>query len=1115
MNGGGPFGRFSATNGGTRAALAEVEAHEGTMSSALLVSLIDHMAEEGPLDEGILGKIVSRSRAGDCLPSVRAAEGMLKAGDPDAAGRLLLMSERSGETARRSAVRARILLVQGDAEGAGAAALQALASDGSCDAAYEVLAATDPDGGWPQRHNIRRVLDGADPCNPPGEGSMQELYGIYYEWFRGSREAASAMLARSPSYKAGDRDFILASARMSVDEMDWHSARMMYSRLSGDATPALRREMAEACLEAGDPARAAELLADADQYHPDTMMDTVRARMALGDREGSMEALRTYLNSEWADSEDHLDAARMLADHGMTAEAEEVLSRYVERMGADPDYLSECSAMAVRRGDLPTALALAIEAVVRGRGSVRTKVQRARVRLAMGDALAASKECSRLEAVAPDDPEVLEVRRLAAIAAGDDQAVVSACRRSLDSDPGDVDALIDLAGALGRTGDESGASDAVRRAVRARGTRDTYVRGISALLSVGSHRDALFYCREAEGRYPGDPMITRLRGNAEYGCGDYLRASATYAEVVSSDPGNHAVWHSKGMADEARGDMCSALDAYTRAASIAPEVPEYALSRAIAYGALGDRHSAMNCLDTAMRLDPRSVDPMVRKARILADIGRTAEAVHLLDLAVAMEPGDGRIAAERAELAGASDADAEAEPVPAPAPETTVHVEVPVQVEVPAPEPVPEPEPVQELSPAVQPQAVDESRPEPVPDEDLDTLLDDAAALADAGDVRGALRVVEDALSRHPEDSDLLLSCADLFLRIGEYDRCVSYCGRLSSADPDSADAHRLAGMALAGKGDLKQALAELDRAVSMGDDEADIHAARGEVLERMGYQDRAAECYSAAVSRDPGRLDLSERLARMMYDRREMIAADGMLARILRRDPTRVSAILLRAEVACDRKDDRCLTGCYEMFTKCPDPGAESTVRMVRILEKGGHQAEARALVSGRQPAGSADSPLKRHADRILRRAYATGVDPTDRDLMGSMGLDQAASGELSRYLSTLPQVKVEPGTDRFRRLESGSRDAVMKLEWRDIERDHRLPLEKVYVLCGYTDPDEARELVAYVGWAMSADIGRNTDPRLSDMSMRLPKGMGVYDIMRECDLGVYEARVVKSLII
>ena len=54
-----------------------------------------------------------------------------------------------------------------------------------------------------------------------------------------------------------------------------------------------------------------------------------------------------------------------------------------------------------------------------------------------------------------------------------------------------------------------------------------------------------------------------------------------------------------------------------------------------------------------------------------------------------------------------------------------------------------------------------------------------------------------------------------------------------------------------------------------------------------------------------------------------------------------------------------------------------------------------------------------------------------------------------------------------------------------------------------------------SYIHKAMLIDVGRRSDPVLAEKSMRLPKGMSVYDIMRECDLGVFEARIVQSLIV
>ena len=142
--------------------------------------------------------------------------------------------------------------------------------------------------------------------------------------------------------------------------------------------------------------------------------------------------------------------------------------------------------------------------------------------------------------------------------------------------------------------------------------------------------------------------------------------------------------------------------------------------------------------------------------------------------------------------------------------------------------------------------------------------------------------------------------------------------------------------------------------------------------------------------------------------------------------------------------------------------------------------------------------------------------VSPTDPDLINALGLDQESAAEVTAYLAEQPDYgSINPGSESFGRMESLSRDAVMKLDWRDLEHNPRLPLERVFVQCGCKDADSAKEIVAYVLRAMLADPGRNADPRLSDMSMRLPKGITVYEIMRECGVGVYEARVVQSLIV
>ncbi len=1239
LNGGGLFGRFAATNGAAKAAIEHLSSYEGTVSSGLLTSLMDRLNEEGMATSDVLSAVATKARVSDCTPYIRASEILLEKGDVKAAGEMLSKSERSQEVLHRSVAEARVLARSGDREGAKAAALRAYESDPSCDEPYAILAELDPNGEWPQRHNIQQVFDGRDPTDSPGEGRMQDLYRIYYEWFRGSRETASAMLARSRRYAEGDRDFILASARMSVDEGDWHSAEMMYGRLLRDAPAFLHREFAEAVLRSGDHRRALEILADCDQTSARTMRDIIEARLMAGDHRETMVAFRVFLDSEWAGSSEYLEAVRVLIGCGMDEEAGTVLRMYTDSCGNDADSLILRSELSERSGDLTLALVQATEAAVLDKGSPRSRARKARVYLGMGDRIKAGKECARILADNPEDPDALQLMIRIQMDDGDYESALSSCRKLMEVMPADVETLLDITEALVRTGSNPEAVEMANRAVRLDGTGDTYVRAMCALLSAGPNSDAAYMCREAEERFPRNPSVLRIRGNIEYSEGDYLKASASYAAALGEDPGNPALWYSKGMSDEARGDMDSAEDAFDKALSLDPEEPDFWIAKASSREARGDQSGAMWALDRAMELDRSRPYPVIRKAILLSGQDRFREALRLLEVARTMDPDNGAIddevyrirqsmdacvveeecaaplqepvpaepkahrqrasrkkgravmpepvavpdppersdGAERApqahestETSAASVEEADAVPspgvvpqqqesVPETVPESTSEPSVqtgyvPEQDPEPTPGPVMSPpredepeterqEPEVEGSQAVEdvadvqfdgdstvdgqsPQAL-EPEPEEVPEPaqepepeanaaDIEAMYVMARSLNEAGDHRGALRTLAGALEADPSNVNLIRLKAEILLATGDQEGALEHASKAVGIDPEDADAHKVMGQVLMSRSDLDGALRELDFAVSKGADDADVYAARGEVLERMGSMDRASECYSAAVSRDPDRLDLAEKLARMMYARREAIAADSMLNRVLRRDPRRMSAIILKAEIAHARKDEKSLMAAYDYFRKCPNPGPESTVRMVRLLEDSGHSAEAKELVVGRSQGSVADNAVKRYSERALRRAFTMRVPPTDPDLLTSLGLDHQSVEDVRAYLGEQPDYgPINPGSDAFARMESLSKEVVMKLEWKDLEHNPKLPLERVFVQCGCEDIDAAKEIVSYVHRAMLSDPGRNPDPRLSGISMRLPKGISVYEIMRECDLGVYEAKVVQSQIV
>ncbi len=163
-----------------------------------------------------------------------------------------------------------------------------------------------------------------------------------------------------------------------------------------------------------------------------------------------------------------------------------------------------------------------------------------------------------------------------------------------------------------------------------------------------------------------------------------------------------------------------------------------------------------------------------------------------------------------------------------------------------------------------------------------------------------------------------------------------------------------------------------------------------------------------------------------------------------------------------------------------------------------------------------TARNPAKMNAEKAFRRAYSTGTPLIDPDMLDALSPHPTPPPQVATYLGEQSDYgHINSSSPRFAEMKRVSVDAIMKLDLRDLEHNPKLPVEKVFVRCGYRDPNAAKKIMAYVFRVIIADPARNTDPKLSDISMRLPKGMTVYEIMRECGLNIYKARIVQGLIV
>ena len=1156
----GLMGTLLSLRGGDEAILEEILSGDGGLHPAILTALMDRVRDmEGkPLKE-TLAKLAQRSRILDCMPSVHASRMMLDAGDTTSAAELLSLSSRSQEVRTRMLMAAEIYLAEGDNGNAFVSAQDVVGTDPSCDRAYRILMELDPEGDWGLRRDIYAVFEGREPTFDHDPGRLQDLYTIYYEWFRGNKDSATDSLVRSPYYIDGDPDFMLASARMSMDEGDWRSARMMYDKLLSDDAPShLICEAVEAYAAGGDHNGALDLLVRADRSSPRVMDLYIRIQADKGDVSDMMDSIRVRLGSESSVLGNYLLVMDFLIDRGMYAEAGSVLEMMDQDSIHHPEVLVRSSILSMRAGNDRQALSSAKEAVRRDQNNLDARTQRARMLHRTGEVDYAWKECIAILSRDPNHMGALVLSRDISLSSARWSDAVSVCERILSNDPGDTVTRVAFARAKGSLGDVDDAMDTLVALTGVELDPREAEEVVGLMVDYGRYGDAIASCIKLEQKQPNSSKLRRLRGNAEYHRGEFLKASVAYSESLRINPADPWTWHSKGMADEARGDMDSAEASFERSVSLDPYNPRFWDSKGSAQESRGDQVGALQSFRRSYELDPTSVYPLIHMAGIFRDRGHGQDALRCVDQAISrsrsrdldimkmsiladmgrhtdavsyglsvLEEGpdtevsimvatfqmdvlnDPRSAVITLDRALVSDPDSDAI--------NTLRAEAVVRSEGSLEDIVSSPG--FDVSDAM---GTDEQVPdqdtaaEAVPEEDPDSLFEMSVSLLSAGDVRGAMRMAERALSYDPGNPDYMCVKARAVLATGDREGATMIVIEGLTDHPDHADLHHLLGSLRVSAGDYGGALSELDSAINHGVDCSDVYSERGDVHERLGNLDRAIGDYEIAVAKDPGRVDLMEKLARMLLSSGNTVSAEAYISRVLAEDPYRVSAIVLRAELFESKGDPEGVLASLELFKECPNPGADNTVRMVKMLESMGHEEEARELMGNRHGSGPDEKTIRRYAERALRRAFATRTDPCDPDMLSALGMDHVMVRKVSDYIGTYPDYgRISPGSDEFEYMEVKSRDVIMKCRWTDLENESRIPLDKVFVTGGFSDVEDARMLVAYVFKVMHMDVGRRSDPKLTQMSMRLPKGMTVYEIMEECGVGVYEARVIAAQIV
>jgi len=636
---------------------------EGPIASAVLSLLIEKLYEvQSSGMQTLIEQLVRKSRPNDCMPALTAALVYAGMGRLDKAEEMAESVKNARNIPMLGCVRAKIAIEAGDTAKAKKELMRARCSDPSFPMFYELIQRIEPAEGWMYRRNIELLASGREDI-PFGDaadgGSVRKLYEIYGDWYKGRRDDATKAMIDSEEYKKKNSEYVLASARMSMDERDWHSAQMMYSSLLTKSANCVYiiSETAKAFYSGGNYEKALSLYRDAealDPASPAVMRGLIQTYSALGMKAEAAQCVKEYLDGENADLGAYILGVKVLLSESLYSDAESAVDKVLLSYPGDPSAFILKSEIEYERGNINTALKIAANGVEMNPDNADVRLQKAKILFRTGRTDKAVADLEKAEKADPNNVGVLLLMKDIAVSKNKNEDAARLSGRILELDPGNTEAMNTLSKtnlSVKRTR-ESYAS--YKDMVVADNRAENFINVLSSMIAEGRYGEAVRMFTEKEREFGRDPAVRRLKGNAEYAMGDYKAASAAYASASEADPKDPKIWHSKGMADESAGDLESAEEAYNRAILLDMNEPEYWISRSSVLEKKRDLAGSVECLNRAIELRPDDIYALVKKGMIFAESGKYGEALYFLDLAAITEPGNMQIMRVKRDIAEAA-----------------------------------------------------------------------------------------------------------------------------------------------------------------------------------------------------------------------------------------------------------------------------------------------------------------------------------------------------------------------------------------------------------------------------------------------------------------------------
>ncbi len=354
--------------------------------------------------------------------------------------------------------------------------------------------------------------------------------------------------------------------------------------------------------------------------------------------------------------------------------------------------------------------------------------------------------------------------------------------------------------------------------------------------------------RRAAALDPDHPEILMGQASLREAVGDLLGATGIYDRVVDIAPHFAAGWRAAGMAQMQLGDHGRAADHFAHYVDLVPDDQDvrYLYGVALYFG--GRHDEAIATLEESIERYPDLVSAHYALGVVLADRPEShARALEMLQLSVAggFEPIEanyliGRIYADQGELELAIDAF-----------ESTIgldsnHLDAHYRLasalaRLGRRE---EAAPIMSRFGELQQQF----NAEEALDKQLKTASNQLAAGIASRDGVAVERAIQDMLNLAPEDPDVLVAAAKVWISTGRQAAAFDACEAASQMAPEHWEANYLYGLLLASGGRPREALESLHRSLASNPLFVQTHVVTGNVLMLLGDGEAAVNSYLAAI---------------------------------------------------------------------------------------------------------------------------------------------------------------------------------------------------------------------------------------------------------------------------